>query len=274
MQRILVLVVALLVHFSLPASASEKVLSLKADGEIQRADFRLLSFSDNLPAAVLVLCPGQNGDGADLVADEKWRAFARANDLAILVPGFASDDEFLKSGRGYFVASCGSGKLLLEALRQAGWSNVPLLIYGFSGGAHFAMSFSAWSPGRVLGFCAYSFGWWSPPPADLQCPALIACGQFDALRYGSSFAYFQAGRRMGKPWAWASIEGQEHDGCPKLDLFVREYFLSLLASPPSHRVTIDNVKKTQLKGEVSDSLMTSVLPSATVVEPWRAIHHP
>jgi len=197
MRGILVLVVVLLALSSLNAAGAENILKLKPAGEIRRADFRC--FSKQRPAAVLVLCPGQNGDGADFLADEKWKTFAKENNLALLVPGFVSDDADLKSGKGYFVASRGSGKMLLEALKQAGWADAPLLLYGFSGGAHFTVSFAAWSPGKVLGFCAYSFGWWVPPPGKLQCPALIACGQFDAVRYGSSFAYFQTGRRQGSP---------------------------------------------------------------------------
>ena len=250
------------------------VLLLRPADEIARAEFRHAKFSNKAPKAVLVLCPGQNGDGAEFLADEKWKAFAKANNLAIMIPGFVSDDEALKSGRGYFVASHGSGKMLIEALKKCGWADVPLLLYGFSGGAHFTTSFAAWSPTKVLGFCAYSFGWWSPPAENLRCPALVACGQFDAARYGSSFSYFQAGRRTGKPWAWASIEAQEHDRCPKLDAFVREYFGSLLHSPVKDQVTVDNVRRTLVKGSACDSLTTSVLPCEAVLASWQSLHHP
>lgn len=264
----------LLLAQSLYAGGTEKVLKLTPAGDIQRVEFRCLSFSNRPPSAVLVLCPGQNGDGAEFLTGEEWKTFAKTNNLALLIPGFVSGDEELKAGRGYFVASRGSGKMLLEALELAGWSDVPLLLYGFSGGAHFTVSFSAWSPGNVLGFCAYSFGWWSPPPANLQCPAIIACGQFDAARYGSSFAYFQAGRRQGSPWAWASIEGQEHDPCPRLENFVREYFRSLLDPQVGAQVTVDNVRKTLLKGSACDPLTTSVLPCEAVLASWQSLHHP
>lgn len=257
-----------------PALGIDNVISIKPSGEILQADFRCLRLSRRQPAAVLVLCPGQNGDGEDFLADEKWRTFAKANNLAIMVPGFVSGDEDLKSGRGYFVASRGSGKMLMEALDQAGWSDVPLLLYGFSGGAHFTASFAAWSPTKTLGFCAYSFGWWSPPPENLQCPALIACGQLDAVRYGASFSYFQAGRRQGSPWVWASIEAQEHEHCPKLDAFVREYFRSLLRAETGDRVTVDNVRKTLVKGKGCEPLTTSVLPCEAALASWQSLHHP
>jgi len=274
MMRGIWILACLIAFSSLQAACMERGINIKPEGEIRRAEFHCLSFSKRPPSAVLVLCPGQNGDGADFLADEQWKSFAKAHNLALLIPGFVSDDEDLKSGRGYFVASRGSGKMLLEALRKAGWADAPLLLYGFSGGAHFTISFAAWSPGKVLGFCAYSFGWWTPPPENLTCPALIACGQFDAVRYGSSFAYFQAGRRQGKPWAWTSIKGQEHDRCPKLDSFVREYFQSLLVSSTEKQVTVDNVRKSLMKRTACDPLATSVLPSETILESWRSLHHP
>lgn len=265
-----ILILSVCAH--LHASVEDRVFSGKPGGEIQRAHFRCLTFSQERPKAVLVLCPGQNGDGAIFFADDKWKSFAKAGNLALLIPCFVSDDEDLKSGRGYFVASRGSGKMLENALKQAGWGDLPLLLYGFSGGAHFTMSFADWAPKRILGFCSYSFGWWKPPPGDLHCPALIACGQYDGVRYGASFAYFQSGRRQGKPWSWVSLEGQEHEHSEKLDSFVRIYFQSLLGKGSKGRVTVDNVRKTPVTG--GDPLMTSVLPSGKLVEPWRAIHHP
>ncbi|MFA7235170.1 MAG: hypothetical protein WC076_13785, partial [Terrimicrobiaceae bacterium] len=66
MQTTLLLVGALLALP--PLRAADTVKMLKPSGEIRRADFRCLSFSKRPPSAVLVLCPGQNGDGADFLA--------------------------------------------------------------------------------------------------------------------------------------------------------------------------------------------------------------
>lgn len=226
------------------------------------------------PVGVLILCPGQNGDGGEFLADAEWSEFCRRNRLALVVPHFVSPDEDLKSGRGYFVAERGSGKMLVGALEEAGLGGLPLMIFGFSGGAHFAMSFAAFAPDRVAAFCAYSFAWWSPPPAELICPALIACGQFDGLRYGSSFAYFQAGRRLGKPWTWASVAEQDHAPDEELEGFVREYFQSILGQSPRDWATVDNVLGTRVEPTIGNRLMTSALPCESLVALWRKIHHP
>lgn len=250
------------------------VLRIKPEGEILRADFRFLLPAKRSPSAVIVLCPGQNDDGQWLLKDERWKTFARDQNLGVVVPGFASPDADLESGRGYFLAERGSGQMLLKALSAAGWADRPLVLYGFSGGAHFAMSFAAWAPEKVRGFCAYSFGWWTPPPENLRCPALIACGQADASRYGASFAYFQAGRRDGRPWAWVSLDKQDHARSEALDSFVREYFHAVLASSDKDRVIVDNILKQPSDESRERRLTSSVLPSKAVLGPWRILHRP
>ena len=120
------------------------------------------------------------------------------------------------------------------AIATTGLGDLPVYLYGFSGGAHFARSFAAWRPERVAGFCAYSFAWWQPPPEELRSPAVIVCGQADGTRYGASQAYFQAGRKQGKPWTWVSLEGLGHEPSGELDEFVRGYFAAVM------RFTEDN----------------------------------
>jgi len=259
---------------SLQASTLEDVQSLMPSAGIQKADFHFIRFSGKKPRAVLVLCPGQNGDGGEYLSDERWKEFARKNDLVILVPDFESPDKLLVSGGGYFVAANGSGDLLLQALRKENLSDVPLLFFGFSGGAHFTISFAAWSPKRLLGFCAYSFAWWSYPPANLKCPAVIACGELDGKRYESTFAYFQAGRRQGNPWTWVSLKKQTHSRSEPLELFVREYFQSLMDCLPQEQIVVDNIRKNLLNSSQCNPLTTSILPCSRVLPFWQTIHAP
>lgn len=251
----------------------DEVIAFAPDREILESSFRVESFSEK-PRAVLVLCAGQNGDGREFVANAQWRDFCRRSGLALVVPHFVSADADLLAGRGYFRAERGSGACLLRAVEQAGWGELPLLVYGFSGGAHFAMSFAAFAPERVAAFCAYSFAWWSEPPRELNCPALIACGQFDGRRYGASFAYFQDGRRDGKPWAWVSVEGIDHAPSPELEAFVRGFFEAALRARSSDRVAVDNIRETVLEERASEGLTTSILPSEKIFASWREVHHP
>jgi pimeloyl-ACP methyl ester carboxylesterase len=251
-----------------------RLISVKPTDDVRRSDFRVWHESAVAPRAVLVLVPGQNGDGAELFVAAEWKRFAAKYHLALVVPHFVSDDAVLLAGRGYFAESRASGALLESALEQCGWRDVPLLLYGYSGGAHFAMSFAAWRPDRVAAFCAYSFAWWSPPPSALTCPALVACGQADGTRYGASYAYFQAGRRMGKPWGWVSLEAVAHTTSPELDAFVRETFACVLGSQARRDVVVDNVTEELLKDAPCDAITVSVLPCEDLLSAWQKLHHP
>ncbi len=256
-----------------PSPGAADVFRLPAQGEITHAEVFIRPAGKKAPSAVVVLCPGQNGSAEDWLRQPDWQAFAERHNLALAGLYFQSRDEDLQNGRGYFVASRGAGKLLEEALSRAGLGHLPIFLYGFSGGAHFAASYAAWHPEKVLGFCAYSFGWWKAPPAGLSSPALIVCGQADGARYGATFAYFQAGRRQGKPWAWVSLEATPHAPSGKLEHFVRSYIECLLASPPE-RVIVNNLTKRVMDAQESSELSTSVLPRRDLLPAWRDIHYP
>ena len=222
--------------------------------------------------ATLVLCPGQNGSSEEAINNKAWTQFAEQEHLALVGYHFESPDSLLEAGKGYFVAERGSGKALLQGIEKADLANEPLFLYGFSGGAHFAMSFAAWAPEKIAGFCAYSFAWSSPPPQTLRCPALIVCGEADGKRYASTLQYFQEGRRQRNPWTWISLGGQEHAPSSELDAFVREY-LACLTRKNRHPVIVDNITKQRVKQGDSD-IRYSVLPSESLLASWRQLHHP
>jgi pimeloyl-ACP methyl ester carboxylesterase len=257
----------------LPFSQASDLQDFTASrSEILLADFRTFIPQSTSIEAILVLCPGQNADGTQFFEDERWRLFAQSHGLAIVVPHFVSDDEVLRSGRGYFDAKRGSGLLLLSALDDHGLSDLPIMIFGFSGGAHFAMSFAAMRPDLVRGFCAYSFGWFTPPTEHIVVPAIVACGQHDAGRYGASFAYFQQGRSHGLPWLWVSLKDQEHSSSTDLEAFARIFFKSLLAPSRSPVIEVDNISKQLVTA--ADRRITSILPCTEVLKSWMAIHQP
>ena len=244
---------------------------LHAGEELSKKEVFLNRLSGH-PAAVLVLCPGQNDSSKETIRQKEWIRYARENGLELAGYDFESPDELLNTGTGYFVAERGSGKVLSDALGDRGAGNLPIYLYGFSGGAHFAMSFAAWDPQRVAGFCAYSFGWSSPPSETLHCPALIVCGEHDGQRYGSTLTYFQEGRRQGKPWLWVTLRQKDHSTSRELDEFVRKYFACLLRHDTAP-ILVDNYTKKIVKGDPKD-IRFSVLPSADLLEEWRRIHHP
>ena len=249
------------------------VMRLPTTDEIIHAEVWVRPARKKDPAAVIVLCPGQNGSAEGWLRQSDWQAFADRHHLALAGLHFQSKDEDLQNGKGYFAASRGSGKLLEEALSRAGLGQQPVFLYGFSGGAHFAISYAVWHPERVKGVCAYSFGWWKAPPAGISFPALVVCGQADGTRYGATFAYFQTGRRLGQPWTWISLGATPHALSPRLDGFVRSYIECLLASP-SEWVVVNNLTKRVMDAQESNELSTSVLPGGDLLPAWRDIHYP
>lgn len=247
--------------------------ALDAGPEISGAEIYVFDEVAN-PVGALVLCPGQNCSSREQLDLPAWREFARRERLVLVGICFQSADSDLKSGRGYYMAGRGSGTLLEEGLRRAGLEEVPLLLYGFSGGAHFARSFASFRPDRVMAFCAYSFAWSSPPASDLKCPALIVCGEADGTRYGSTVEYFQSGRSMGMPWTWVSLEETSHRPHAGLDDFVRTYFSAILAESPKNEIRVDNMTECVVTNRADNDVATSVLPSEALLEAWKEIHHP
>lgn len=263
---------------SVALGAGRGTIVLPPQAEIAAAEIQVLMpnyCSVSECRGALVFCPGQNGSSMPHLNNTAWQEFAQREKLVLVGMRFVSSDEDLKGGRGYFVASRGSGGLLEEGLKKAGLDRIPLLLYGFSGGAHFVMSFSAWRPNRVVAFCAYSFAWWKAPPEELHCPSLIVCGQTDGKRYGSSLAYFQAGRKQNKPWTWVTLANTAHAPNAKLDNFVRDYFACVLRDKEGETtVRVDNMTEQIVDEPGKENVSTSVLPTLDLLSKWQEIHHP
>lgn len=176
------------------------------------------------PVGVLVLSPGCNGDGASLVTHADWRRFAEEKHLMLIGVSFASEIDAIHDGSGYYTASKGSGKLLLDAIDGLTEKPLPLLLYGFSGGAHFTARFTEWKPERVAAWCAYSAGWWDvPQAARVTPPGMVVCGEEDG-RLGASLFYFKQGRAIGRPWLWVGVPKNGHTPDSRVETFVRDYF--------------------------------------------------
>ncbi len=169
-----------------------------------------LYYETSLPSTngVIVLVPGMNGDGRILVSEKAWLEFATTRGLALVGVSFASPPSLLygNPAKGYYYPEQGSGEALIAGLRKIYGNDVRILLYGFSGGAQFGSRFAELYPDRMLGWAAYSASFWKAPvSANLTTsPGIVACGEFDAERYGPSFAYFQQGRRKDARWTWVS----------------------------------------------------------------------
>ncbi len=252
-----------------------KTLRLEPAANMDRAELHYVKTVDN-PRAVLILCPGCNGSGESLIRSDAWISFAKEQRLGLVGLSFSSPMPAIHDGTGYYYASKGSGEVLLKGIREIYGRDLPLLLFGFSGGAHFTSRFEQWNPSRVLSWCAYSAGWWDEPrPNAIAPPGIVACGDEDP-RYGASLIYLKQGRAAGKPWLWVSLPKTRHSGSASLDEFVRYYFKSVLSHPERRAAWIDIDREVEVDNEFAKKVPTLAgwIPSRALVKAWQDVHAP
>lgn len=277
MKAAWIIILAVLYPLLVDAEEIQK-FSFSPPQDMTVADVYALKITWN-PRAVLVLCPGQNGNGERMIQQKEWQEFACQQHIALAGICFASKDELLYNNQGYFYASQGSGHVFVDAIRKIYGSDLPILLYGFSGGAMFVSRFVEWRPERVLSWCAYSGGWWdAPEKAAINPPGIVACGDADP-RYGATMIYFKQGRAANKPWLWISLPKVGHDIHRPFEDFVREYFAEILDKPSSKGLQEGLWIDVDLKVPAAESLvkeqpsLTGWLPD-DLFEKWKAIHEP
>jgi len=232
MLRRWLIFVLVFISFALKAGAgSEKIkcISFPPSASLQRADVYFLKMTKN-PVGLIVLCPGQNGDGRELLCEKLWQNFAAANNYDLVAISFASNEAELKQNSGYYDATLESGHILLDSIDKMYPNSLPLMIYGFSGGAHFSESLVNWKPSRFSVWCAYSAAFWSGPLKKPNYPpGIIACGEDDAPRFGASLHYFMKCRKLGLRVTWVGIPATAHERNEGFEGFVRIYFKSIMS---------------------------------------------
>ena len=225
---------------------------------------------------MLVLCPGCNGNGEGLIRQREWQEFAREHQLGLAGLSFASITTVQENRTSYYHASKGSGQALLEAIRKIYGKDLPVLLFGFSGGAHFTSRFVEWKPERVIAWCAYSAGWWDIPlKTAVNPPGIVACGDADP-RYGESMIYFKQGRVAGKPWLWISLARVGHSGSPPLEAFIRQYFAAVLKHNQRAGLWVDVDLETPASGSErkEEPSLTGWIPDIGLLDRWKAINEP
>lgn len=239
--------------------------------DMDRAEVYAITTIKN-PSAVMVLCPGFNWNGGDWVAQRGWREFAVTHNVGLIGLSFASNGALINKRRGYYFASQGSGDLLLDAVCTIYGGDLPLLVYGYSGGAHFASRFVQWTPGRITAWCAYSAAWWDPPGQHENPPPGIVCCGGDDERLKACQEYFAQGRELGNPWLWVTVPGIKHVTSPKMEDFVRQYFLSVM-NRDYDSCWVDVNTKSEVSGaEARQSRSSSGwMPHRRLIETWTEI---
>ena len=259
-----------------PAAVPVGKMSLPTPPDMERAEFYHLKTSWK-PRAVLVLCPGCNDSGEEMVREKEWQDFARKHQLGVLGVSFASSMEVLADWRGYHIASQGSGQALLDAVHQIYGKDLPLVLYGFSSGGLFILQFVDWRPERVLSWCAYASGEGGIQNQKIGPPGIVACGEFDAGRYGAMLSYFKIGRAQGKPWLWVSLPKTDHELSIPLEEFTQTYFSSVLSGKsPTLPIWVDIDREEAIGGEQASDIpsISGWLPRRELLVPWKKLHEP
>ena len=257
-------------------------LSTKVTGGIEGTKFETFAPGGQV-WCILVLVPGYNGNGLDML-DDRWQAFAARNKLVLLAPTFIAEGMENNQGRGYYYPEQGSGRVMVRAIEGAskryGVRADKVLMFGFSAGAHFTHRFAIWKPERVAAFVAYSAGWWSLPVGRVKkVPALIMCGEDDP-RYEASFGFFKRGQALGCPWVWKSFGDTGHVlSGPIRDLaevFLKHYARELLQRgngrdmPAAIYGDVQTFRRTEAKEAVGEDSRI-LLPSLEVAEEWEKV---
>lgn len=226
--------------------------------------------------AVLVLCPGMNQDGVFFLDESPWMDFARAHQLGVVALAYKSDaDQMYGNARkGYYWPDQGSGDALLAAIDETFGRDLPILIYGFSGGAHFTSRFAEWKPERVIAWAAYSAQFWdSPRSCETNPPGIVACGEHDGVRWHPSFSYFYEGRQLGKPWVWVSLPETGHYRHGAFEQFVRDFFAGVYNSAgPAAFADVESGETYEDFNESIQSELLAIFPNDTLRKTWREVH--
>ena len=226
--------------------------------------------------AVLVLCPGMNSDGIHFLKEQPWLDFARENRLGLIAIHFRSDPESLygPEREGYYWPEQGSGPVLLSAIAAEYGAELPILIYGFSGGAQFTSRFVEWVPERIVAWAAYSAQFWdSPRPSETNPPGIVACGEYDGVRWHSSFSYFYEGRQLDKPWIWVSLPETGHYRHAALEQFVRDFFASVYNSAgPATFADVESGELFDAPDKSVQSELLGIFPCDTLRKAWHDVH--
>jgi hypothetical protein len=223
---------------------------------------------------VLVLVPGLNRDGRDLVDEPLWRDFAREQRLALLGTYIQG-----RQGRVYYLARNGTGYALTFALDQlavrAGRPEVadaPLLMWGHVVGGQFAHSMACYAPERVLAFAAVKGQNFRsiPQQATWSVPGVAISGERDALKRNQGmYNLLYRNRPDGALWC-AAVEQEATDEIGNHALLVLPFFRSVLEMrmPKSDGA----VRYADLKPLREEDGLLGDIPSLAVAPPSRFLY--
>lgn len=209
--------------------------SIMDGSNFEKAAFRLW-FENNTETiqGIIVLVPGSNGDGRNMVNDTTWRNIASHHNFALLGCWFKDKPHSIMAIEEYANAGNGSGQALLDILRNfAKASNhteleyAPIALRGVSAGGEFNYEFACWNPERIIAFIVNKGGiYYSSlaPEPTWDIPAVFFIGENDSpYRNNIVKGIFSINRRFGAKWIFIEEAGIAHE-CENSERFIQSYF--------------------------------------------------
>jgi hypothetical protein len=223
MKRSVLLLTMILIGYAMTIRAAILNDSVPPGNNFDNAAFRLW-YPDELKtiSGIIVLMPGSNGDGRDLVNDESWQILAKKHGFALLGCYFTDREHEDMDVEFYANAKEGSGQALLTALshfaEMSGFpemADAPLVLWGHSAGGQFNYEFVCWKPERVIAFVVNKGGIYFTalaPKAARNVPGLIFTGEDDfPPRKDILKGIYSLNRRVGALWVFAEEPKAGHE---------------------------------------------------------------
>ena len=171
---------------------------------------------------IVVVVPGSNGDGRDMVLDTAWQNLARRHKFA-LVGCYMTDKphEHMAIER-YVDVKLGSGQAFLDVLTRLALQSghveleqAPMVLFGESAGGQFNYEMVCWKPERVIAFVVNKGGiYYSSlaPATAWEVPGLFITGEKDSpFRNNIINGIFSINRRFGAQWMLVEEPGVGHE---------------------------------------------------------------
>jgi hypothetical protein len=269
--------------------------SLQRGNNFEKAAFRLWFDSHiNRIRGVIVLMPGSNGDGRDMVYDKAWQNLAIHYNFALLGCFYKDRPHNNMDIEEYVDVKGGSGQALIDILKgfsmRSGHPELeyaPLALWGTSAGGEFNYEFVCWKPERIIAFTVNKGGiYYSSlaPRAAWEVPGIFFTGEKDSpFRNNIIKGIFSINRRFGAKWIFAEEPGAAHE-FKKSEQFSRFYFNQIIPL----RLPVDTVKaylhltRIEAEGyigtlasrqvfrvsEYKQSEITSWFPNIQIAEAW------
>lgn len=204
-----------------------------------KASFRLW-MTDNVKTiqGVIVMMPGSNSDGRDMVYDTLWQKIAARHGFALLGCYYTDKNHPHMEIEEYADVKNGSGQALLDVLRKLSestghpeLSEAPLALWGMSAGGEFNYEFVCWKPERVVTFIVNKGGvYYSAlaPAAAWEVPGVFITGEKDSpFRNNIIKGIFSINRRFGAKWIFAEEPGTAHE-FKKSENFAQFFFDNII----------------------------------------------